>query len=484
MWSEHIPLLTIRGLRKSFGTNDVLLGLDLEVRRGEVLGVVGRNGVGKTTMASIIAGQSAADGGEMMLGDGDWDPGRIMLIDPQHELDPRMTVTEAMFRQYTGERDEEDLLIRARRVLAETGIALLPADRLGDLSPTERRMAEVVRMLADPREVIVIDELSNALNALEVEDLRYALRRTSEEERGVVYITHRLDEALRLCHRVAVIRDGKVVAIFNSLTATTEQLTEAMFGQTVEVGARSSSATEDVVLDVESLRCLKEPVSFQLHAGEILGFCGSRASGVEEIRDALVGKRPCETAALRVADKPASIRAPRDLPANGIAVLASMFDPDTESYSARNMTMLDGDTDVDEATIEDTTKILLALRESEMQMSRLLNRPMQSTGQRRWQQMQELAGEHAQVLILIEPLDGLDASARQRFAKLMADVTGRGAGVLLFSSDEADLHRFSDRIMVLADGRVQGEWDPEEVTSADLERVTRGEWSFEPRAVV
>lgn len=484
MWNEHIPLLTIRGLRKSFGTHDVLLGLDLEVRRGEVLGVVGRNGVGKTTMASIIAGQSTADGGEMMLGDGDWDPGRIMLIDPQHELDPRMTVIEAMFRQYTGERDEEQLLIRARRVLAETGIALLPTDRLGDLSPTERRMAEVVRILADPREVIVIDELSNALNALEVEDLRYALRRASEEEHGVVYITHRLDEALRLCHRVAVIRDGKVVAIFNSLTATTEQLTEAMFGRTIEVSTHSGSVTEEVVFDVESLRGIKEPVSFQLHAGEVLGFCGSRDSGVEEIRDALVGKRPCEASSLRVAGKSASIRAPRDLPANGIAVLTSMFDPDTESYSARNMAMLDGDTDIDDATIEDTTKILLALRESEMQMSRLLNRPMQSTGQRRWQQMQELAGEHAKVLILIEPLDGLDASARERFSKLMADVTNRGAGVLLFSSDEADLHRFSDRIMLLADGRVQGEWDPEEVTSTDLERVTRGEWSFEPRAVV
>ena len=299
MWDKE-PLLAVRGMRKSFGRLEVLTGVDIDLRHGEVLGIVGPNGVGKSTMASIIAGYTSADEGVASLSGGPWDPRQIMLIDPQNELDPRLTVVEAMFRHVEGRPSLTELMTRAKRILSETGIPLSPTHRLGGLSHTERRMAEVVRMLADPREVIVIDELSNALNADELEDLRYALNRTVEEGRGVLYITHQLEEALRLCNRVAVLRDGKIEQIFDSATTTVDQLTEAMFGSVIEITPRRANATADVVMDVVGLECTTEPVSFQLNRGEVLGFTGSRSSGVEEVRDALIGKRPAYMASLTV----------------------------------------------------------------------------------------------------------------------------------------------------------------------------------------
>ena len=105
-----------------------------------------------------------------------------------------------------------------------------------------------------------VDELSNALNADELEDLRYALNRTVEEGRGVLYITHQLEEALRLCNRVAVLRDGKIEQIFDSATTTVDQLTEAMFGSVIEITPRRANATADVVMDVVGLEC-KENIS-------------------------------------------------------------------------------------------------------------------------------------------------------------------------------------------------------------------------------
>ena len=469
MWDKE-PLLAVRGMRKSFGRLEVLTGVDIDLRHGEVLGIVGPNGVGKSTMASIIAGYTSADEGVASLSGGPWDPRQIMLIDPQNELDPRLTVVEAMFRHVEGRPSLTELMTRAKRILSETGIPLSPTHRLGGLSHTERRMAEVVRMLADPREVIVIDELSNALNADELEDLRYALNRTVEEGRGVLYITHQLEEALRLCNRVAVLRDGKIEQIFDSATTTVDQLTEAMFGSVIEITPRRANATADVVMDVVGLECTTEPVSFQLNRGEVLGFTGSRSSGVEEVRDALIGKRPAYMASLTVDGRAARITAPRDLPSLGIAVLTNMLDPESEAHAARNIVMLDGEEDVDDEAIEDTTRILLMLKESEDRMSELLHRPTQSTGQRRWQQMQEIASQNARIMILIQPTDGLDISTRERFVRLLEEITGRGVGVLLFTSDERELHQFSDRVLVMADGGIREEWDTRTITT----EATRG----------
>ena len=158
-------------------------------------------------------------------------------------------------------------------------------------------------------------------------------------------------------------------------------------------------------------------------------------------------------------------------------MFSSMLDPAGETHFAWNLTMIDGEAGAsDDSTVEDTTRILMAIRQSEIAMSKLLNRPLQSTGQRRWQQLQEIAAKHARIMILIEPMESLDMAARERFIHLMEEVTERGVGILLFSSDEKDLHQLSDRILVVEDGAVRDEWVTDKVAVADLQSVSRGEW--------
>lgn len=472
-----VPLLTVRDLRKAFGGRPVLEGINLDVARGEVLGVVGPNGVGKSTTASIIAGQTPADWGTLSLEGGPMDPSRVMLIDPEHMADPNMTVAEVMFRHDSGTHSFVEQMHRVRQVLAETGIELRPTVRLADLSPSERRMTEVVRMLADPRDLIVMDELSTGLNAREIEELRYALNLTVRASRGVIYITHQLEEALQVCHRIAVVRNGKVIATFVSAETTVEQLTEAMFGSAVRLTEAESHTTDDRILDVRGLASSGSSLSFQLNRGEILGFIGSRDSSVDDVKHTLLGRRPGSLEHLAVAGQPGRLDAPRDLPGLGIAVLTSMSDPEGDTHTARNMAILDDE--VDEEMVEDTASILSLLRKAEARISTLLNRPL-STGQRRWQQMQEFAKKNANVMVMVQPSDGLDVSAQKRFISMMEDITDRGVGVVLFTSREDELHRFCDRIIHVEHGQIQAEWAKGQITIEELQQISRQQ-PAEPR---
>ncbi len=173
------------------------------------------------------------------------------------------------------------------------------------------------------------------------------------------------------------------------------------------------------------------------------------------------------------------IRSHRDASRLRIAVVSGGHDESAEPYFARNLMMLNhghASEDAFDAEYEETTKILFALREAETAASRLFNRPPQSVGQRRWQQLREVAAEHARLLVLIEPTQALDLEAREHFLALLDDVTARGAAVLLATSDEAELKLLSDRILVFSDHALKAEWEVGEVDVEHLRSVSRGEW--------
>lgn len=477
-WSD--PALELRGLRKAFGEHEVLNGVDLSVRSGEVMGVVGRNGVGKSTLAAILSGALEPDEGELALGDEPLDCGRVMIIEQELNLDLDQTVAETIFRHADPQRfgSPAELEAAARSVLFSNGLAILPGDRVGELTDSERRMIEVVRLVADPRDVIVVDEVSATLNAREVEELRYSLRRATEAGSSVVYITHRLHEALALCDRVSVMRDGEVVDVFSTMTATADDLSQAMFGRLVTEGERSSHVRPELALSVREMEVGQQPLSFDVRAGEVVALLGPRGSGVEETVKAITGEEPLPVRGISLGDETARITCQRDAVALGVAVLAGTADPVSEEHFARNMMMLNGEQGDDfDGEVENTAKILLSIRSSEQLFSQLLNRPALSMGQRRWRELRELAAQHARLMVLIEPSQGLDLEAREHFLQLVDGVTERGVAVILVSSDESEVHKLSDRILILRDGVVIDQVTPAEASVEDLARVSKGEWA-------
>lgn len=479
VWQEPSAAVEVHGVTKAFADNRVLKGIDLSIRPGEVLGLIGQNGVGKSTLAAVLAGRQQADGGEMLLFGRPWDPARVGIIEQQLDLDQEQRVVDALFRNAPDDSPVEERREAARRVLIEAGIAVDPDDRLGDLSDAEQRMVELVRLLADPRDFVLIDEVSTTFNAREVEDLRHLIRRANEAGTTIVYITHRHGEVIDLCNRIAVLRDGRVSQVVSTLTATEESLSEAVFDRVVELQPHRAHSTGRVALSVRGLQLGSDPVSFDVLSGEVLGLSGARGAGITELLASLTGEAPLEVESVRLEGTEVKIRSHRDASRLRIAVVSGGIDESAESYFARNLMMLNhghASEDAFDAEYEETTKILFALREAETAASRLFNRPPQSVGQRRWQQLREVAAEHARLLVLIEPTQALDLEAREHFLALLDDVTARGAAVLLATSDEAELKLLSDRILVFSDHALKAEWEVGEVDVEHLRSVSRGEW--------
>ena len=470
--------LDLAGVAKSFDGTPVLTGVDLSVRPGEVLGLVGRNGVGKSTLASILAGSLDADAGTITINGSAWDPSRVGIIEQELEFDPDLTVSEAMYRHAAdAHASAEERDAAARRVLVASGIALDPTDKMGDLGEADQRLVEVVRLLADPREVMIIDEVSTTFNAREVEDLRYAMRSAVAEGRCAIYITHRLQEALDLCSRIAVLRDGTVTRVLSTLTATEADLSEAMFDRVVHVVEHASRVQEEVALRVRDLDCGGRTVSFDVRAGEVLGFAGTRASGLRTLAAAFTGERPRPVRSMRLTDQSINIDSQRAATRLRIAIVSGRPDEVTETYFAQALMMLNKDAtdEAFDAEYEDTIDMLLALRAAEERAAGMF-RKRQSVGQRRRRQLREVAAAHARLLVLLEPTRALDLEGREHFNELLDDVTSRGVPVLLFTSDETELHRLSDRIAVMEDGAFRAQWPTADTTVDQLAAISRGEW--------
>ncbi|AXE37495.1 ATP-binding cassette domain-containing protein [Acidipropionibacterium virtanenii] len=479
--SQVEAVLTIRGLTKSFDDLQVLAGIDLEVRPGEILALLGPNGVGKSTLASILSGRLEADEGRIEMPGGPWRPERVSIVEQNLSLDPDLTVARAIYRDADpqGRMDERAMAAAARRVLVEAGIALDPAERVGDLGDADQRLLEAVRMLADPHDVMVLDEVGSNLNAREMEDLRYSIRRTAVDGRGVIYITHDIPEAISLCDRVAVLRDGRISEVVSAATATPEQLMESLFDGQVSLDRTTSHAVDDIALSVRGLDCGLEGadrVSFDLRAGEVLGVAGARSSGVSELVQALTGEQPREARRIELNGVRVTIDSPRDASRLRIGVLSGLPEKSAEAYLARNLLMLsDADDETYDAEFSDTLTMLDAMREADDSMKKLLGQRSGSGGQMRWKRLLELASQDARVLILIEPTRALDMKTRERFLGLLGEVTGRGVAVILVSSNEAELRTFSDRILVMQDHSLGAVWLPEQIAVTDLEQVSRGE---------
>lgn len=494
-----MEVLRVEGLRKSYAGYDVLRGVDLEVRPGEVLGLVGANGVGKSTLASVLAGLMSADSGTMTVAGRLVDPladeaartAAVGIIEQRFNLDPGLRVAEAIFR-HTDRRHEPYLALRhaALEVLIDAGIALDPDSRLGELSRADVGLVETARLMADPRPVVILDEVDADFNPRELEELRYVLDRLASDGRGVLYITQRPEEALAFCGRIAVLRDGVVASVVPSLRASVDDITAAMFAddlpQPVEPLTRPTItrrvAADDLVqMRIRDLRWSRDaaPVNLDLRAGEVLGVVADRSPGLREVTDLLVGESARPVGLIEVAGVARPLLDPRDAVCAGIACLPVDGEGDdlrAERAVARALVISDPPArDRFGREIEDLARCVRALEDAEGQARRVLTvLPQRSGGQQQLRRARAVLTSDARVVILCEPARGLDMRARRELQNLVNAFVARGGAVLLQSVDPGVLLAFSTRLAVWSDSAFRAAWDPRLVTREDLDQVMRG----------
>lgn len=479
--SNPEELLRIEGIRKTFPGVVALDSVDFDLRRGEVHVLLGENGAGKSTLIKMLSGAYTPDAGRILVGGqevrihGAQDSERlgIATIYQEFNLVPDLTVAENIFlgRQprRLGMIDRKRMEADAAGLLERVGVNVSPRARVRELGIARLQMVEIAKALSLDARVLIMDEPTAVLTSEEVEKLFAIVRALRADGVGIVFITHHLEEIAALGDRVTVIRDGRSVGQVPASTPQ-DELVRLMVGRSIEQQypreRPEDAGGSPALLTVEGLTRdgVFHDVSFQVHAGEVVGIAGLVGAGRTEVVRAVFGADPYDSgdvtvagARLRRHDVGAAMAAgiglvPEDRKGQGLVLDASVEE---------NLGLV---------TLRSASRAgLVDLKGQHVAAERIagqLGVRMAGLGQ----DVRTLSGGNQQkvvigkwllantkVLILDEPTRGIDVGAKVEIYQLINELTAAGAAVLMISSDLPEVLGMSDRVLVMAQGRIAGE---------------------------
>ena len=473
-------LLEATGVSKAFPGVKALDDVHFDLRYGEVLALVGENGAGKSTLMKLLAGIESPDSGEFRLAGESFQPRGprhaqelgISIIHQELSLMPDLTVAQNIFigrEQAAGGfvLNERALNRRADELFRQLGINLEATERVEPLTIARQQMVEIARALSYNARVLIMDEPTSALNDAEVETLFGLIRRFKTPDTGVIFISHRMDELARIADRVSVLRDGRNVGTRDMGDTSAREIIAMMVGRDLSADKPRvpRPPTGDPVLTVTGLstKSLLRDVSFDLHAGEILGFAGLLGAGRTEVARAVVGADPRTSGEIRFRGRPVDIRTPAEAAALGIGYL-------TEDRKQLGLLL--------NQSVRDNIVLATIPRFSPAGFPRFARMAAVATdyiGRLRIktpssaQEVMNLSGGNQQktaiakwlvkdcdVLIFDEPTRGIDVGAKEEIYALLDQLATQGKAIIMISSELPEVLRLSDRVVVMAQGRVTG----------------------------
>jgi ABC-type sugar transport system ATPase subunit len=491
----------LRGVYKTYGPVRVLDIPELDLYSGQVVGVVGENGAGKSTLGKVIAGAHTADSGQMLV---DGVPVRfgsphvaiargVILIAQELAIVPALTVEQNVFLgvepRQAGFQRRRELRRKYRELAASAGFALDGATVAGTLRTADQQKVEILRALSRNAQLIVMDEPTAALSRPDVEALHVVIRQLARQGTTVVLVSHFLNEVLELADEITILRDGRLVRTGPAAGQTEESLMAAMLGRPVDATfpvKRPAPAGAPTVL---SVRDLVAPgvngVSFDLHAGEVLGLAGLVGAGRTEVARAIYRANRVQSGSVTVgasAGEPASdggpggsavTGTPRSALRAGVAMIPEsrkeqgllLSRPVRENVSLSTLAQ------VSVAGLVQPGAERAAVREV---LTRVdvrgggLGVPASSLSGGNQQKLLFARSllRDPKVLIADEPTRGVDVGAKRAIYELLATLTADGLGVLLISSDVEEVLGLAHRVLVMRAGRVAAELAGDDVTEA------------------
>ncbi len=502
------PLVSMRGITKRFGPVTVLRDVNFDLFPGEVHVLAGENGAGKSTLVKILAGVYSDYQGSIEIGGSVVRPSSpieanalgVAVIYQELSLVPSMTVADNIFLGRFIERGgfvaNRAQQREAGRLLEQLGIDVDPATLVGDLPIAAQQLIEVAKALGRDARVIVMDEPTSALGAVEVERLFALIAGLKARGCGIVYITHKMEEIGRIADRITVLRDGSRVVTAPAAELPVSRIILWMVGREIEDQfPRHTPQPGDVRLRVERFtvqspvagrRPLVEDVSFSVRAGEVLGIAGLQGSGSTELLMGIFGAYGHRSSGeVWLNGESVRIRAPRDAIGCGVALLTNdrkanglvLSMPVVENVVLADLDRLaPGGWRKARRERECAARLGESLRlhaaTLDMEAGELSGGNQQKVALAKWLQTDP------QVMLLDEPTRGIDVGAKRDIYQLMNEWTQRGIAIVLISGDLPELLALSDRILVMHRGRVTALFDraeatPHAVLEAAMGRETR-----------
>jgi ribose transport system ATP-binding protein len=484
------PILEMRNISKAFAGVQALKDVSFACQRGAVHALVGENGAGKSTLMKILAGAYQPDSGEIVFNGQHYSQlttreaqaNGIAIIHQELNLLPYMTVAENIFlgrelKTSLGLVDRRGMNQQAEELLKRVGVHMDVRRPVGELTVARQQMVEIAKALSQEVNLIVMDEPSAILAGHELEMLFQIIESLVKQNVTVVYISHRLDEVFQIAARVTVMKDGRVVGTKEIGDLSRPELVQMMVGRSMdEVFPKAVSGRGKPVLVAQNLSNEHvHNVSFTLHAGEILGVAGMVGSGRTELARAIFGADPVQSGTLLLEGEQVRFKNPVAAVRQGIALVPE--DRKTQGLfmelPIRNnltLTILDRisraftlQSGLENQAVEKARgDMSIAMASPSLEVQYLSGGNQQKVVLAKW-----LATE-PKVVILDEPTRGIDVGAKFEIYQLMRRLTERGVAILMISSELPEVLGMSDRIVVMHDGALVGEFSRDEATEEKI----------------
>jgi ribose transport system ATP-binding protein len=486
-------VLTMTGVSKAFPGVKALDDVSLSVREGEVLALIGENGAGKSTLLKILSGIYRADTGEVRLGDQPFvatspkaaREAGIAMIHQELQQVPRLDVAQNMFlgSQMTSLgvfTDKAHMRARAREVLGRLDPTIDVTARLGTLRVAQRQIIEIAKALLAKARVIAMDEPTSSLTPHEFERLVEVIESLKANNVAVIYVSHKLEEVLRVASRATVLRDGRFVGTVDLKDVDEDQLVGMMVGRAIEIRHQQSFTKDEIMLETRGLgrdEAVKS-VDLTLRKGEVLGVAGLVGAGRTELMRLIAGVDQPSTGEIRIRGQVKAFRTPRDAIENGIALLPEERKKDgivpqrsiLSNVSLPRLPFLTRFGLLRRALIREKVRELgrnVSLRplDIDRQIKVFSGGNQQKAIICRW-----LMAE-ADVLIFDEPTRGIDVGAKAEIYRLIEGLAEQGRSIIVVSSELPEILRVSDRVLVMRRGVAEGVLAREAATEESIMRL-------------
>ena len=484
-------LVRTEGITKEFSSVRVLSDISVEIRKGEVLGIIGENGAGKSTFIKILSGIYTPTAGRIVFDgepvtiSGPADARRIgvSLIPQEFNLVADLSVYENIFlgselRRPSGLLDAKAMIARTRELLAELEADTVdPTARIQDLSVAQKQMVEIAKAIAFDSKLLILDEPTTVLTSHEIAILFRLMERLKAKGVTLIYISHKLKEVKRICDRVMVLRDGDFICLEETGDLDIGTMAQRMVGRELnQIFPAKSAGTEKVAFKVESLSApgAVHDINFEIRAGEILGFSGLIGAGRTEIAEVIMGIRKASSGTVHVEGKRLHLGKPEQAVKAGISYLSE------DRQRSGVLTEFGVNVNVTLVSLADYAKPLINFRK-ELEKTKFYIDQFKVKTPSVDARLENLSGGNQQkialaksidtdpkVLIVDEPTRGVDVKAKSDIYSFIRSLADRGLAVMFISSELEEIIGMCTRVVVMKEGRIVGQVEGEHINENEI----------------
>lgn len=494
--SDNNYVLELLHITKKYPGVVALDDVSLKVRRGEVHALIGENGAGKSTLIKTCSGAVIPDEGDILINGKSYKnmtpkqsiESGVAIIYQEFNLVRELSVAENVFLGNEIRRgiivDRKAMNKETARIFKSLHIDLDPNTPVKNLSVGYQQMIEIAKAIRHNAQVLIMDEPSAPLTSQEVEAMFHVVEQLKAQGVSIVYISHRLEEIFRLSDRITVLRDGQYIQTLDTKETNQQELVMLMVGRALneKFPARNVQVEDKTIFEMKQVCGNGDTdISFQIKKGEILGLGGLVGAGRTEIAQMIFGIKPIESGEMFLHGKSIAPRSPQEAIRLGIALVPE----DRKNQGA--MLGMDIKSNINMPIYPDISKGTVVNSKRENQIAEKYRTELQIKTPSIRQKVKNLSGGNQQkvilgkwlaadteLIVLDEPTRGIDVAAKYEIYKLMNDIVAQGKTILLISSEMEELIGMSDRIIVLAEGKITGELKKSEFSQEIIMKYASG----------